>query len=149
MALRLTNAADYAIRSMVYIASLPEGRVVLRGEVAESQNVPSSFMAKILRGLVRAGLLRSSRGVHGGFALAHAASDISLLDVLEAIEGPVALTQCIPDPDSCEHAGNCAANAVWLKVQEQIAEVLTDATLEILVSATRRNGRVELQMSTR
>jgi len=53
MALRLTNAADYAIRSMLYIASLPEGRVVLRSEVAETQNIPSSFMAKILRGLVR------------------------------------------------------------------------------------------------
>jgi len=146
MALRLTNAADYAIRSMLYIASLPEGRVVLRSEVAETQNIPSSFMAKILRGLVRAGLLRSSRGVHGGFALAHPAADISLLDVVEAIEGPVALTQCIPDPEACEHAANCPANAVWLRVQEQIAAVLKDATLEVLVSAPRRNGRVELQM---
>ena len=72
-----------------------------------------------------------------------------ILHTPEAIEGPVVLTQCSPDPEACEHAGNCPANAVWLKVQEQIAEVLTDATLEILVSAPRRNGRVELQMSTR
>ena len=57
MALRLTNAADYAVRSMLYIASLPEDRVVLRSEVAETQKVPSSFMAKILRSLSRAGLV--------------------------------------------------------------------------------------------
>jgi len=146
MALRLTNAADYAVRSMLYIASLPEGRVVLRSEVAETQKIPSSFMAKILRGLVRAGLLRSSRGVHGGFALARPASEINLLDVVEAIEGPVALTQCIPDPDACEHSANCPANAVWVRVQEKIGEVLQAATLEELVSVPRRNGRVEFRV---
>ena len=146
MALRLTNAADYAVRSMLYIASLPEGRVVLRSEVAETQKIPSSFMAKILRGLVRAGLLRSSRGVHGGFALARPASEINLLDVVEAIEGPVALTQCIPDPDACEHSANCPANAVWVRVQEKIGEVLRAATLEDLVSIPRRNGRVEFRV---
>jgi len=146
MALRLTNAADYAVRSMLYIASLPEGRVVLRSEVAETQKIPSSFMAKILRGLVRAGLLRSSRGVHGGFALARPAAEINLLDVVEAIEGPVALTQCIPDPDACEHSANCPANAVWVRVQEKIGEVLQAATLEELISVPRRNGRVEFRV---
>ncbi len=146
MALRLTNAADYAIRSMLYIASLPEDRVVLRSEVADAQNVPSSFLAKILRELSRAGLLRSSRGVHGGFALARPASEISLLDVVEAIEGPMALTQCIPDPDNCEHTANCPASAVWVNVQAKIAETLSSATLEVLVSARRRNGRVELHI---
>jgi Rrf2 family protein len=105
-------------------------------------------MAKILRGLVRAGLLRSSRGVHGGFSLARGAAEISLLDVVEAIEGPVALTPCLPDPMSCEHAGNCPAHAVWSSVQDHIAEILKRATLEVLVSAPRRNGRVELQISS-
>jgi Rrf2 family protein len=131
---------------MLYIASLPEGRVVLRSEVAETQKIPSSFMAKILRGLVRAGLLRSSRGVHGGFALARPASEINLLEVVEAIEGPVALTQCIPDPNACEHSANCPANAVWVRVQDKIGEVLRAATLEDLVSVPRRNGRVEFRV---
>jgi Rrf2 family protein len=146
MALRLTNAADYAVRSMLYIASLPEDRVVLRSEVAETQKVPSSFMAKILRSLSRAGLLRSSRGVHGGFALARPAAEINLLDVVEAIEGPVALTQCIPDPENCPHSANCPANAVWANVQDKIADTLRSATLELLVSARRRNGRVEVHL---
>ena len=146
MALRLTSAADYAIRSMLYISSLPEGRVVLRSEVAEMQKIPSSFMAKILRALVRAGLLRSSRGVHGGFSLARPASEINLLDVVEAIEGPVALTPCLPNPEACEHSGNCPAHAVWCTVQEHIMSLLRQATLEVLVSAPRVNGRVELRL---
>lgn len=143
MALRLTNAADYAIRSMIYIASLPEDRVVLRSEVAEAQRIPPSFMAKILRGLVRAGLLRSSRGVHGGFTLARPAAEINLLEVVEAIEGPLSLTDCVPDPEACIHAANCPANSVWARVQHQIGDVLQKTTLEALVSAPRRNRRVE------
>lgn len=143
MALRITNASDYAIRSMLYIASLPEDRVVLRSEVSEAQKIPPSFTAKILRALVRAGLLRSSRGVHGGFALARPAAEISLLDVVEAVEGPIAVTTCVPDPHACDHSGNCPASAVWAAVQQQIARILEGSTLEALVSAPRRNGRVE------
>ena len=93
MALRLTNAGDYAIRSMIFIASLPEDAVVLRSEICESQRIPSSFMAKILRSLVRAQLLRSTRGVNGGFSLARQPAEITLLHVLEAIEGPEPLVR--------------------------------------------------------
>lgn len=142
MALKLTRAADYAIRSMLYISSLPEDRVVLRSEVAETQKIPPSFMAKILGSLAKAGLLRSSRGVNGGFVLAHPPADINLLDVVEAVEGPLSLTRCVPDPLGCEHSDNCPACAVWAQVQNQIAAVLRDATLEDLVSTPRRGGRV-------
>ena len=77
MGLRITSAADYAIRAMIHLACLPEGSQSLRDEIAESQGIPSSFMAKILRSLVRAELLRSARGAHGGFALARHPHEIS------------------------------------------------------------------------
>jgi hypothetical protein len=70
MGLRVTTAADYAIRAMIHLACLPEGGLALRSEIAEAQAIPASFMAKILRSLVRARLLRSSRGVNGGFSTA-------------------------------------------------------------------------------
>jgi Rrf2 family protein len=142
MALRLTNAGDYAIRSMIFIASLPEDAVVLRSEICESQKIPSSFMAKILRSLVRAQLLRSTRGVNGGFSLAKVPSEITLLHVLEAIEGPLSLTDCVPNSEECAHSANCPANSVWARVQESIKEILRGTTLEDLVSAPRRNNRV-------
>ena len=145
MALRLTNAADYAIRSMLYIGSFPKDRVVIRSEVADAQNIPLGFMAKILRSLVRADLLRSSRGVNGGFTLARSAGEINLLEIVEAIEGPIALTDCVPDPEGCEHSSNCPAAVVWAEVQEQIAETLRGATLEALVCTPRRGGGVVFQ----
>jgi len=147
MGLRLTNAADYAIRGMIHIASLPEGAVALRSDIARAQGIPSSFMAKILRSLVRARLLRSSRGVHGGFALARSASEITLLDVVEAIEGPLSLTDCTPDPEGCERAHECPANTVWVAVQQTMANMLQSTSLEALVSAPRRNHRVVFEMS--
>lgn len=142
MGLRLTSAGDYAIRSMIFIASLPEGAMSGSREIARAQGIPESFMAKILRGLVRAGLLRSFRGAHGGFGLARPGSEITLLDVVEAIEGPLSLTDCAPDPRGCERSDECPANAVWLEVQSRMAEVLRDTSLEGLVSARRRNRRV-------
>ena len=138
MGLRLTNAADYAIRAMLHMACLPEEGVALRSDIARIHGIPSSFMAKILRSLVKAGLLRSTRGVHGGFALARPTTEISLLDVVEAIEGPLGIVDCTQEPCACELADECPAQPVWANVQTQIASVLSSAKLEDLVSAPRR-----------
>jgi len=140
MGLRLTNAADYAIRAMLHMACLPEEGVALRSDIARIHGIPSSFMAKILRSLVRGGLLRSTRGVHGGFALARPTTEISLLDVVEAIEGPLGIVDCTQEPCACELADECPAQPVWANVQTQIASVLSSAKLEDLVSAPRRRG---------
>jgi len=142
MGLKLTSAADYAIRAMIHLACLPEGGVALRSEIAEAQNIPTSFMAKILRSLVRARLLRSSRGVHGGFALARAASEINMLEIVEAIEGPLSLTDCTPATAGCAWSIDCPASSVWIKVQDNMRDTLRRSTLEDLVSTPRRNGRV-------
>jgi Rrf2 family protein len=142
MGLRLTSAADYAIRAMIHLACLADGGVALRSEIAEAQYIPTSFMAKILRSLVRARLLRSSRGVNGGFSLARPAAEINMLEIVEAIEGPLALTDCVPTPSGCGWSTDCPASAVWLKVQDAMKDTLKGTTLEDLVSTPRRNGRV-------
>jgi Rrf2 family protein len=143
MALRVTTAVDYATRAMIYLACLPEHGLALRSEIAEAQHIPASFMAKILRSLVRARLLKSSRGVHGGFSLARPTDDINLLEIVEAIEGPLSLINCVPDPAGCAMSKDCPACAVWLRVQESIRDALRATTLEALVSTPRRNGSVE------
>jgi Rrf2 family protein len=142
MALRITKADDYAIRAMIHLACLPEGRVALRQEIAEAQRIPASFMAKILRRLVRASLLTSARGVNGGFALARPAVEVSLLDIVEAIDGPLGLAECVNNAEACTFACSCPARPVWVKVQAGVRDVLGAASLEDLVSAPRRNGRV-------
>jgi len=138
MGLRLTNAADYAIRAMIHMACLPEDSVALRSDIARIHGIPSSFMAKILRNLAHAGLLRSTRGVKGGFSLARPTTEISLLDVVEAIEGPLGLVDCTTEPCGCAMADECPAQPVWANVQTQMADLLRAATLEDLVAAPRR-----------
>ena len=142
MGLKLTSAADYAIRAMIHLACVPDGRFILRSEIADAQNIPTSFMAKILRSLVRARLLRSSRGVNGGFALARPPGEVNMLEVVEAIEGPLALTDCTPNPDGCAWFMDCPASLVWYQLQENMRDTLKGVTLENLVSTPRRHGRV-------
>lgn len=142
MSLRITKASDYALRAMIHLASLPEDKVVLRNEVADALDIPSSFMAKILRRLVRAKLLDSSRGVHGGFSLGRPTVEINMLDIVEAVEGPLNLTDCAADPAGCVWSCECPAAAVWARVQDGVKETLRLATLEELVSTPRRKGHV-------
>jgi Rrf2 family protein len=142
MGLNLTSAGDYAMRAMIYIACLPEGSVVLRSQISESEGIPSSFMAKILRRLVQARLLDSSRGVNGGFSLARSPSEISMLDIVEAIEGPLNLTLCSSEAEGCSRSRDCPASLVWPLVQDSLRSTLGGVSLESLASAPRRNGRV-------
>jgi len=139
--LRLTKEADYAIRAMIHIACVPENSLALRKDIVRLYAIPPSFSAKILRRLVEADLLVATRGAHGGFALAKPASAITLLHVVEAIEGPLGLTDCSTEPCGCTYAADCAAQPVWQEIQSTIAELLGKATLEALVSAPRRKGR--------
>jgi Rrf2 family protein len=142
MGLRITTGADYAIRAMIHLACLPEGTLMLREEIAEAERIPSSFMAKILRYLVRGQLLRSVRGVNGGFALARPPSEITLLEIVQAVEGPMQLTPCTGASEGCEHTGECPAASIWDLVQGNMQAILAHTTLESLVSTPRRNGRV-------
>ena len=141
MGLKITKASDYAVRAMIHLACLPEGQVAMCQGIAEAQGIPSSFMAKVLRNLVRARLLHSARGVNGGFGLARPAAGITLLDVIEAIEGPVSLVDCLSE-DGCPRTGECPAVPTWRRVQESVRGILGEATLESLVSLRRRNGRI-------
>jgi Rrf2 family protein len=141
MGLQLTRAADYAILAMLHLGSLPEGVLALKDDIARAQNIPPAFLAKILRRLVDTGVLRSNRGVNGGFGLQRSAADINLLDIVEGIEGPIELTDCAPDPDHCALSHDCPASSVWVEVQRRMTDLLRKTTLEAMLSAPRRNRR--------
>jgi len=146
MGLRLTRAADYGIRAMMHVGSLPDDGVAFKDEIAQAQGIPPSFSAKILRQLVKGGILRSARGVHGGFGLAKPASEIHLLGIVEAIEGPIQLTLCSPDPEHCTLSHDCPVSGVWFEVQRQMTDLLQKTTLDALLSAPRKNRRVVYQI---
>jgi len=130
--MQLTRAADYAVRVMIHLAGLPPGTRVRRDELAEAAECPEQFLSKVLQGLTRAGLVVSHRGNTGGFELPHSHHSATLLDVVEAIEGPLRLNICIGSDQSCARQAWCPAHVVWGQAQAAMANVLKAATIDQL-----------------
>lgn len=138
--LQISRKIDYGLRAMIFLAGRPAGELLPFREVARRIDVPEDFLAKILKTLADAGLVLSQRGNGGGYALAKAAADISFLDVIEAVEGPVKVNVCLqdgdgaPDHDACSVAPSCTMLSVWREGQERMLEVYRKATLAELAS---------------
>ncbi|HIQ05071.1 MAG TPA: Rrf2 family transcriptional regulator, partial [Anaerolineae bacterium] len=105
--------------------------------VAKRQGVPLPFLTKIAADLARAGLLEASRGAGGGISLRRPPQDISMLDVLEALEGPVTLNRCVSTPDFCPHTDYCGLHEVWAEAQADLINRLRDTSFAQLAQRTR------------
>jgi Rrf2 family protein len=135
--MQITRASDYAVRVMIHLATLPPGSRVRQSELSEAAKVSGHFLSKVLQQLVRARLIHSQRGSGGGFSLAVSAGSVSLLDVVEAIEGPVRLNQCIEEGPSCDRKSWCPAHRVWAEAQAAVMNVLGGATMTKLASIAK------------
>jgi Rrf2 family iron-sulfur cluster assembly transcriptional regulator len=136
LGLQLTRGGEYAIRAMTYLARYPVGHVSSLHDVGQAQDIPESFLAKIFQSLVHAGLATSQRGAHGGFSLARTAGQISVRQVIEAVDGPIALNGCVLYPEECRRSSGCTMHAAWEVAQERLMAVLDDVTLEKLSAAS-------------
>ena len=125
--MKLSRKSDYALRAVMHFAGLPKEQLASIGEVAEAQNIPREFLAKILKDLTWAGILVSYQGVTGGYKLAKAAKDISFLDVIEAMDGPVYLNLCIEDEHCCEQYSTCKMKEFWVREQNHFVANLKKA----------------------
>ena len=133
--MQITRQADYAVRAVLYLAHLGTSERAATSTIAEEQRIPPSFLAKIISQLSIAGLLHTSRGARGGVTLAREPQDISLLEVIEAIDGPVSLNGCVLWPDECRRSKGCRMHKAWERAQEQMMAVLDDVTLDKLAAA--------------
>lgn len=122
--MHFTRQADYGLRTVLYLAQLGPGASVATGRIAEDQNIPSSFLAKIVSQLAIAGVLRTTRGAHGGVSLARAPENISLLDVLHAIDGPIELVHCIDNPEECQFSAACSIQETLDEAQRALTSSL-------------------------
>ena len=139
--MEITRETDYAVRCVLHLASAPE-RVAVLGEIAAERGVPRTFLAKILQRLSKAGLVKSRRGVRGGFQLSRDARTISLLHVVEAVQGPVRLNRCVSSEGGCSFRGDCPAHPVWEEASTGLARLLARYDFEKL-SRREREGREE------
>jgi Rrf2 family protein len=142
--LRISRKIDYGLRAMIYLASVAQEAVVPFREIARQMDVPEDFLAKILKTLVDAGLIRSTRGPHGGYALSRSPVEVSFLDVIEAVEGPVALNVCLDGDDACGHSTSCTMTSVWRLGQERMLDVYRQARLADLAFKPADDGTVGL-----
>lgn len=123
--MQITRQADYAVRAVLYLAGLDNGGRAPTSQIAREGQIPPSFLAKIVSQLSVAGVVLTSRGARGGVSLARSSDDISLLEVIEAIDGPITLNVCVGDPNLCAMGGTCAVYKIWCEAQKNLIERLT------------------------
>lgn len=117
--MQITRQADYAVRAVLHLARNGETRTAT-SVIAEEQKIPPSFLAKIISQLSIAGLLHTSRGARGGVTLARDPKEITLLEVIEAIDGPIQLNECVGETGVCTFDANCPLRPVWCEAQEEL-----------------------------
>ena len=133
--IRLTNLADYGVVLMAEVASRAD--LSRTNDLVDATGLPSATVAKLMNALTRGGLLTSHRGAQGGFELSRQAAEITIADIVEAIEGPIALTQCTTDRvDDCSFEPICRVRPYWNTINDAVKSALSDVTLGTLVAET-------------
>ncbi len=137
--MQITRATDYAVRVMVHLATLPEGVRVPVSELARAGGAPESFVSKVLQQLVRLGMVTSLRGMGGGFQLAVRPEQVTLLQVVEGVEGPLQINLCLPGKQSCNRKSWCGAHRIWDEAQTALKRTLASATIARLACDSMHN----------
>ena len=135
--LRLSKKADYALMAMKHLALRSDRGSVGSSsarEIAELYDIPIELMAKVLQRLARRGLLASHQGTRGGYELARRPTEISVADVIQAIDGPVTVTACSTDDSQCEQFAKCNVRDPLWRVRERILAALGDCTIAELAA---------------
>ena len=133
--MQIPRRVDYGLRAVIYLSNQDPEKCCSITEIAEQQGVPRKYLEKIVQDLTRSGLIKSKRGSCGGYALARPAEAISFFDVIQALEGPLAVNVCMDEHLACDQLTRCTMQGVWSDVQRKITEVLTRTTIADLTRA--------------
>lgn len=121
--MQITRKADYAIRCVLHLSKNPE-KIASVDEIASAMSISKIFLAKIMQQLMKAGIVNSTRGVKGGFRLARKPTDINILEVIEAIQGPSAANICAIDRRMCRLSNRCTVHPIWVKIRKIVEQEL-------------------------
>ena len=131
--MQITRQADYAVRAVLHVARLTDGERLATSVIAEEENIPLPFLAKIVSQLSVKGIVDAMRGASGGVRLARPASEISLLEVIEAIDGEISLNRCVLNEDACTSTETCPVHEVWCDVQRELVRRLQNTKFDALL----------------
>jgi Rrf2 family protein len=132
--MQIPRKIEYALRAMIHLADVPEG-VANGNQIAEHEHIPKYFLEKVIRDLMRSGLVRSRRGPGGGYQLSRPAETISFKDIIEAVEGPINLNVCLEGTSTCSLQPRCRMFRVWEDGQRVLLEVFSQTTLQHIASS--------------
>lgn len=132
--MRLTRAAEYAIRCVLYLSQQGRGMLISRQEIARQADIPVHFLAKIAQDLAKAGLIEIRQGARGGFVLSKNPTAISLLEVVEIMIGEIYLNDCVARPVGCKASYHCAVHRVWLDARAQLRATLRQVSFDQLIA---------------
>ena len=136
-----SRSAEYAIRAFVHLASVPDGKYAMVKQIAEEADIPSHFLAKILQQLARKGFLRSSKGPTGGFCLRTPASEMTLVQLVESIDGLAEYDRCPSGFAECNDQAPCGMHDSWKGLRSRIMDYLERTSIEDLAKALEQKKR--------
>ncbi len=138
--MQISLACEYAIRAMLYLAGKEDNKLVQIKEVAEFAEIPKPFLHKIINKLTKSNLIITVRGINGGIKLSKSAKEISLLEIIESIEGKIFFNKCFFEPDFCHRTKWCSVHAVWSEAQNYVRKLLRSKSLEFLAEINNINS---------
>ena len=128
--MQVSRKVDYALRAVIHLANDEHrGKACSVAEIADRERIPKQFLEKIIRDLIRSGLVRSQRGPHGGYVLAKPAESVTFRHVIEAVEGPISLNVCVGEHAECFLMGACGMNRVWAEGQRRVMDLFQNTTI--------------------
>ncbi len=142
--MKITTKCRYGIRAMVEIGSNYPDRPTTRREIATKQDLDDSYLENILLDLKSHEIVRSIRGVKGGFVLNKHPETITLLDIVESLQGEITPAKCVVTPEFCPRSANCVTRPVWVKMQQAQKEVLQAVTIQDLLNEELENCHLEI-----
>lgn len=143
--MKVNTRVRYGLRAILQIAGEYGGEPVPISAIAENQEISGKYLEQVVGALRRANLIVSRKGVRGGYSLGRAPTDITLWDVISALDAHTAPVDCVPEPESCDRAGACLTRSIWTLLDARLKEFWSSFTLADLVEAMRAEGQFELQ----
>jgi len=147
--LRLSKRADYALIAMRHLALTSDRGWASAREIAEQYNVPVELLAKVLQRLVRSGLLASHQGINGGYELGRSATQISVADVIQAIDGPLTMTACSEADESCDQYARCNIRDPLWRIKDRIVASLQTCSIHEMAAESLPGAPAPMTVSTR
>lgn len=135
--MKISTKGRYGLRVLLDIATHQDSGPVILRDIASRQSISEKYLWQVINPMKAAGFVNSERGSKGGYRLARDMGEITLLDVVSVLEGPVAVVDCVSEPDGCERSGACVARSVWNRVNEAVQKTMEGISLKDLVDETR------------